>query len=225
MTADLLWLSLAWLCYFLLHSWLAANATKDWLALHRPRLMPYYRLVYNLLALLLLALPLYFTFAPDEPPLWQWRGVWHWVANALALLAMLGFLYSLRFYDGSVFLGLSQWRRRAQQVEEPGDLRISPLHRYVRHPWYSLGLVLVWTRDMDAPLLLSSILITGYFVFGSRLEEVKLRQLYGEAYASYCRAVPGLLPRPWRCLHRKQAMALEAQGRMQRKPGQPDPLG
>jgi len=222
MLADLTWLSLAWLGYFLLHSWLAAATTKAWVAAHWPRLMHYYRLVYNLLAVLLLALPLYFTLAPNEPPLWQWQGAWRWLADGLALLAVLGFLYSLRFYDGGVFLGLSQWRRRAQQVEEAGDLRISPLHRYVRHPWYSLGLVLIWTRDMDAPMLLSSILITLYFIFGSRLEEGKLQALYGEAYAAYCKAVPGLLPRPWRCLDRRQAAALEVRGR---KPGEADTRG
>ncbi len=213
MLADLGWLALAWLGYFLIHSLLAADFSKRWVGTHWPRLMPAYRLVYNLLAVLLLALPLYFTLMPDEPPLWQWHGAWRWLADGLALAALLGFVYSLRYYDGGVFTGLSQWRRRAGQVEEPGDLRISPLHRHVRHPWYSLGLVLLWTRDMNAPMLLSSLLITLYFVFGSRLEERKLEQRYGEAYATYRRAVPGLLPRPWRRLAPHQASALEARGR------------
>ena len=92
---------------------------------------------------------------------------------------------------------------------QAGDLRISPLHRHVRHPWYSLALVLIWTRDMDAPLLLTSLLVSGYFALGSRLEERKLEAMYGVVYRDYCRAVPGLLPRPWRCLDAERAAQLE----------------
>lgn len=209
MSHELLWLALAWLAYFGIHSWLASLSVKEWLARRRPGLMPYYRLAYNLLATLLLALPLALTFVPESEPLWQWRGGWAWLANGLALAAVAAFVYSLKFYDGGVFLGLSQWRSRSTEVERPGDLRISPLHRFVRHPWYSLALVLIWTRDMDAHLLLSSLLISAYFALGSRLEERKLVAMYGEVYGDYRRAVPGLLPRPWRYLSAQDAMSLE----------------
>jgi cell division protein FtsL len=66
---------------------------------------------------------------------------------------------------------------------------------------------------MDAPLLLTSVLVTAYFVIGSRLEERKLLAQYGEAYARYRALVPGLLPRPWRHLSAAQASELEQRAR------------
>jgi hypothetical protein len=106
-------------------------------------------------------------------------------------------------------------------VEDQERFYISPLHRFVRHPWYSLGLVLVWTRDMNGPLLLSASAITLYFIVGSRLEERKLLVYHGEAYRRYRARVPGLIPLPWRYLNRQAARALVCAAR--RTGGSEDP--
>ena len=106
------------------------------------------------------------------------------------------------------FLGtkpLSEGRRDA--VEHDG-FRISPLHRYVRHPWYALGLVLVWTRDMNAPLLVSAVAITLYLILGAQLEEKKLEAHFGPVYRAYKKKVSGLLPVPWKRLTAEEAAAL-----------------
>jgi protein-S-isoprenylcysteine O-methyltransferase Ste14 len=212
-TQGLVLLALAWLAYFAIHSLLASLRVKTALASACPRCMSGYRLVYNLLAVALLAPPLWLTFNLPGEPLWQWRGTWGWLADGAALLALAGFGYSLRFYDGSGFLGLRQLRDGHREPTEPEGLCISPLHRWVRHPWYTLGLVVLWSREMNAPLLFTSLLITGYFAIGSRLEERKLLAQYGAAYARYRQAVPGLLPRPWRHLTAGQARTIEAEAR------------
>ncbi len=108
----LIYLSLAWLVYFGLHSLLASPASKDWVARHWPRLRPGYRLGYNLLALVLLGVPLWLFLQYPGPLLWRWSGGWAWLANSLALLALLGFILSSRAYDNLDFLGLRQWRGR-----------------------------------------------------------------------------------------------------------------
>ncbi|MBS1173845.1 MAG: hypothetical protein H6R12_2675 [Proteobacteria bacterium] len=100
--------------------------------------------------------------------------------------------WTLRDYDGSEFLGLRQWRAREQRVEDQESFHLSTLHRFVRHPWYSLGLVLLWTRDMDAARLVAATLATGYLVIGSWLEERKLLVYHGERYRSYRQRVPAL---------------------------------
>lgn len=212
-TGGLLALAASWLIYAAIHSLLASHAVKRRLAARCPQCLSGYRLFYNLLAVGLLPVPLWLTLTVPGESLWQWQGPWAWLANGLALLALVGFFYSLRFYDGSGFLGLRQLRQGHRTLDEPEGLCISPLHRWVRHPWYSLGLVILWTRDMDAPLLLTTLLITAYFVLGSRLEERKLLAQYGEAYARYRAAVPGLVPRPWRHLSAAQAAHLEQQAR------------
>jgi hypothetical protein len=168
---HLLILALAWLAYFAAHSLTASLWLKRRFAAWRPAWMPAYRLGFNLAAALLLLPPLWLTYSDPGPWLWQWDGPWAWIANGLAVLALLGFVWSLRWYDGQEFAGLRQWREQRHGVEDQEAFHLSPLHRYVRHPWYSLGLVLIWTRDMDASLLLTSVLLTGYLVLGSRLEE------------------------------------------------------
>lgn len=202
---PLLWLSLAWLLYFGLHSLLASHACKDWVARRWPRLRPSYRLGYNLLALALLTGPVGLFLLYDGPYLWRWSGGWAWLANGLALLALLGFLFSSRAYDNLDFLGLRQWREGRTR---PNRFGLSFWHRFVRHPWYSFGLVILWTRDMNAAGLVSALWITAYLVVGSRLEERKLQEELGEIYARYRARVPGLVPRPWRYLSREQARRL-----------------
>ena len=119
--------------------------------------------------------------------------------------ALFGFFWSLKFYDGSEFLGLRQIRLGIREVRDQERFHISPLHRYVRHPWYNLGLVLVWTEDMDPARLVSALVITLYFVIGSYQEEKKLLVYHGEQYRRYQQQVPGLIPKPWRYLSREQA--------------------
>jgi protein-S-isoprenylcysteine O-methyltransferase Ste14 len=202
-------LAAAWLGYFAIHSALASLAVKRWVSARRPRWMAAYRLFFNAAAVGLLGVPLGMVLAWRGELLWQWTGPAWWVVNGAAALALVGFLWSLRFYDGSEFLGLRQWRARVGRVEDQERLRISPLHRFVRHPWYSLGLVILWTRSMDAALLVSACVITLYFVVGSRLEERKLIAYHGDAYRAYRERVPGLLPLPWKHLDRDAAARLE----------------
>jgi protein-S-isoprenylcysteine O-methyltransferase Ste14 len=199
---------LAWLGYFAAHSVLASLAVKRWVADRRPDWMPAYRLFFNAVAMLLLLPPLVLTYWQRGPWLWEWTGFAWWIANGLAAVATLGFLYSLRWYDGAEVLGLRQWRGNVRAVEDQERFHLSPLHRWVRHPWYSLGLVLVWTRDMDASLLLTAVMITLYFVAGSRLEERKLMHYHGDVYRRYRRLAPALIPRPWRHLSPEQAREL-----------------
>ncbi|WP_456404573.1 DUF1295 domain-containing protein [Thiolapillus sp.] len=212
MSPMLLWLVAAWLGYFIIHSVLASLMVKNWVAHRWPRRMPWYRLFFNVVATVLLVVPLYLTWAIGGESLFAWKGLWWWLGNGLALAAVAGFIYSLRHYDGSEFLGLRQLRDGERRVEDQERFRISPLHRHVRHPWYFLGLILIWTRDMTAAMLVSAIMMTLYFILGSWLEERKLLAYYGEAYREYRRRVPGLLPLPWRRLGRHQAQELERRG-------------
>lgn len=202
---ELLLLGLAWFAYAALHSLLASFAVKDRVAARWPGFMPWYRLAYNLVAVVA-ALPLaWLVYTAPGGWLWRWTGPWAWLANGLALAAVAVLFLSARHYDMDEFLGLRQWRERMPQADRPGGFSISPFHRFVRHPWYCCGLVLVWTRDMNPALLLSALAITLYFVVGSRLEEKKLLALHGAAYRRYRARVPGLLPLPWKYLRRDEA--------------------
>jgi protein-S-isoprenylcysteine O-methyltransferase Ste14 len=174
--------------------------------------MPWYRLGFNGLALLLLLPPLTLMWRLRTESLWEWQGLSAWFAHGLTALALLGFVWTLRFYDGSEFLGLRQLRLGIHDIQDQERLHISPLHRYVRHPWYGLGLVLIWTQEMDPARLLSALLITLYLLIGLRFEERKLLVYHGDVYNEYRRRVPGLIPNPWHRLTREQADALLHRG-------------
>ena len=208
---DIVLLSICWIGYFALHSTLASLGVKRKIAADWPDLMPYYRLMFNILASLLLLPILWLTYHVPKPMLWRWQGIAAWLANGLALAAIVGFWRSLISYDMREFLGLRQLQLHVRKVEDQEHFHLSPFHRYVRHPWYFFGLVLIWTRDMSVTTLLSSVFITLYFVLGSWLEEKKLLVYHGDTYRRYMARIPGLIPLPWKCLSAAEAEMLVKQ--------------
>ena len=201
-------LIILWSLYFVLHSSLASLKIKEYVARQWPFLMPWYRLFFNVAAILFLLPPLYVMFEYPGNTLWTWQGVWFYIANGIALLAIAGFFWSLRYYDGGEFTGLNQLREKTHTVEDQESFHLSPLHRFVRHPWYALGLAIIWTRDMNQAFLVTAVLISAYLIFGSRLEEKKLLRYHGEIYRKYREKVPGLVPLPWRYLTKAEAEEL-----------------
>jgi protein-S-isoprenylcysteine O-methyltransferase Ste14 len=194
-----------WILYFLLHSLFASILFKSLVIRHFSHVMPCYRLCFNIIAIILLIVPLWLTFSKPSEYLYQWHGLGQWLSNILVMLAIAGFVWSLRFYDSQEFLGLKQLKENASSIDDQESFKLSPLHRFVRHPWYFLGLVLIWSREMNLYMLTSAIMMTLYFWIGSRLEERKLRVYYGERYQEYAEKVPALFPLPWKYLTADQA--------------------
>lgn len=199
--------------YFVLHSLTASLWLKRRVAACCPALVPYYRLLFNTLATLL-ALPLlYLAWRYPGESLWEWQGTAGYLADAIGLLALIALLYSLRLYDMSEFAGLRQARGDSRVIEDQERFRISDFHRYVRHPWYFLILLVLWSRDMSSNQLLIYSLVTLYLIIGSRLEERKLIAYHGPVYEAYRRRVASLLPLPWKTLSRREAQLLLTQHR------------
>ncbi len=196
-------LALGWVLYAALHSLLAGLRLKATVARHWPGFAPWYRLAYNAVAVLAVLPLLWLMRATPGAELWAWNGVWAWLANGLAVVALFGAMQSSRAYAMNDFLGLGVLGGAG--AIERDVFRLSTPHRFVRHPWYSFGLVIVWTRDMNAAMLVSALAITIYFVAGSWLEEKKLIAIHGDTYRRYRERVPGLVPLPWKHLSRDEA--------------------
>ncbi len=205
---PLLWLPTAWFAFALFHSFAASTRTKEWAAHRWPKAVPWYRLAYNVVSLVAVLPALYLTYATNGPLLWQWTGAWRWVSQGLALVAVGGFVVTARWYDMGVFLGLRQLREHDHRADGNERLHISPIHRFVRHPWYFFGLLLVWTGDKNLPLLVSALAVTLYLIVGARLEEGKLIATYGDSYRRYRTRVAGLVPLPWKTLSAEEAQRL-----------------
>lgn len=195
-------LALAWCAYFTVHSLLAGNATKAWLGARSPALARRYRLLYNAIALLTLLPLLTLQVSLASEPVLAVPPVLRIASDLLALAAALTFLWTLRYYDTRAFLGLP--------AAHPESFTLSPLHRHVRHPWYFLALIIVWTRPPDPAWLVAGAAITIYLVIGSRLEDRKLIEAFGEPYRRYRARVPGLWPIPGRSLSADEAARWQA---------------
>ncbi len=198
-------LIILWLLYFSIHSLLASIRFKQFILNSYPGFMPWYRLSFNIIAILLIIPPLFVMARNPGNIVWQWTGNWSYLANGLALLAVAGFIWSLRSYDSAEFIGTRQLDEGRVDVTEKESFKLSVFHRFVRHPWYTLALVLIWTRDMNVSFLISAILMSLYFILGSRLEESKLIAFHGDQYRLYRKHVAALFPLPWRFLSREKA--------------------
>ena len=134
--------AVAWLTFGAGHSLLACGRAKGWL---QPLLGAFYRLGYNAVAVLHLAL------------VWL-IGAWVFGAgSAFSLPPYLGpmmigvsvagwlvMLIGLRGYDLGRLAGTRQIRNYLNGTDEPEDepLRLDGLHRYVRHPLYTAGFLI-----------------------------------------------------------------------------------
>ena len=89
------------------------------------------------------------------------------------------------------------------QNKSTNKLMISGIHKHIRHPLYAATFVFIWGLLILFPLyslLITDIIITAYTLIGVRYEERKLEKEFGDAYETYKRQVPMIIPRLRRIL-------------------------
>ena len=185
---------LAILIYGLVHSLLASLRLKA-LARHwfGPSANRWFRLIYNLVAGLTLLPILLLPVVLVDKSLYHIRFPWIILTGVIqvAALAILG--VGVWQTGWMSFLGIRQLLGYGR--EKPTRLVINGLYRYVRHPLYTAGLVIIWLIPvMTCNLLALNIGLTLYTLVGAVYEERKLLQVFGEEYAVYRRRTPMLIP-------------------------------
>lgn len=173
----------AWLFYFFVHSFLAKLQVKNYFSQTWPKLFPYYRIAYNLIAFLGLGILLVLSIPQTTKSLNSYLGI------SLTATGFILILLAFRVFNLREFLGL--------EPEKPTTLVVRGMYCYVRHPLYFgtiifiAGLYLLFpSSNMLAILIISY----AYIWIGSRLEEQKLHKLYGESYHLYAQKVKSLIP-------------------------------
>lgn len=197
MPMSLLIFGAAIAAYFALHSILASHTVKNYLM---TKLLPqrYYRLAFNTLSILLL-LPLAWLFFPMEKAVvWSYLLKMQLVGWLCMAIGAGWVIAAFRKYDLLEFSGFLQMK--SGQPPEHDSLNTAGVNAWVRHPLYFGTLLVVWGWFIISPtdaVLLLVVLASLYTYIGARLEERKLVQQFGEAYRSYQREVPMLLPFKW----------------------------
>lgn len=196
MSSAQLLLYLLLITWCILHSLLISASVNAWLKQQRAAVRGTYRLLYSLFVSLTLLPLLWLQYHLPQEIIFSWSG-WLRIPQVLLLLyALLLIIGGQVVYDLGYLVGIRQWRNWRQGKEAPKlPFTSRGVLSYVRHPWYSAGLPILWTvgpiTDANWP---SRLILSIYLVIGTLLEERKLLRELGEPYRRYCEQVPMLVP-------------------------------
>jgi protein-S-isoprenylcysteine O-methyltransferase Ste14 len=182
--------------YGTLHSLLASHQAKriSEKLLGETFARRWYRLFYNLVALVTLMPVLWVTAVSPDEILWQAPSPWNLLLRSIQMLALVGMGYALLQTGSLSFLGLRQLVSESGH-EEPQPFVTGGLYRLVRHPIYTFGLVFLWfspTLSLNSATF--ALGITAYILIGIVFEERKLEREFGSAYREYKQKTPALIP-------------------------------
>jgi protein-S-isoprenylcysteine O-methyltransferase Ste14 len=154
--------------------------------------MKFYRLLYNLFAVISLAPVLYLMITVPNTILYQVPTPWNYLMllgqGSSALLLLVAVLQT----DLLAFAGL----RQLMEAEQTGGLVTTGLYRFVRHPLYTFSLLILWLSPyMTVNSFIVYAALTIYVWIGIIFEERKLLREFGKDYAEYKSTTPMLLPR------------------------------
>jgi methanethiol S-methyltransferase len=208
LSAKHFYIILAWVLWCTLHSALISVTVTEYMKRRMGNGFRFYRLCYNAASVTTLVPLIYHSHRIGETPLFSWEGPLAMVPVLLLAAAVYLFVVGGRHYSWTQLLGIAQIRAgRANDSPSGGDsFVVSGLHRAVRHPWYLGGILIVWAQELSLPAILTSTVISLYFIIGSFLEERKLVREFGDRYREYQRTVSMLFP--WRWLKTKIALHL-----------------
>jgi protein-S-isoprenylcysteine O-methyltransferase Ste14 len=179
--------------YGVLHSVLASNQVKTSIARQYPAFYArYYRLIYNMIGFVtLLPAGLLVYLLPDQA-LYNIPYPFIMITLMVQGLSGIGLLVVLGGTGAGSFLGLNQL---VGMNEGPGRLKTDGFYRYMRHPLYTLSLIIIWLLPwMTVNRLAFIASATAYLLIGAIFEERKMLQEFGEEYARYKAATPMFIP-------------------------------
>jgi len=186
--------------YGVIHSILAAQTVKNGVArlLGKGFVARFYRFLFSLIGgITLLPLLAMVVLLPDEL-IYLIPTPWSFFTGLIQLAAGGCFMAALVQTGFSDFLGLRRIlldEQSAIESLELDELVTTGMYRWVRHPLYFFGMVIMWLMPvMTWNTLALFIGATGYLLIGSLFEERRLEQQFGEAYRAYKRRTPWMLP-------------------------------
>ena len=186
-----------WLIFFIVlwgivHSLLASLRFKDFMCrLLGNGFMKFYRLLYNLFAVISFLPVLYLMVSLPDRSLYQVPPPWSYIMIAGQAISALFLLIAVLQTDILAFVGLRQLIDR----QEKSSLVLDGLYRIIRHPLYTFSLLILWLLpSMTVNTFVVFAALTVYILIGIVFEERKLLREFGQAYADYRSNTPMLIP-------------------------------
>ena len=179
-------IGILWLVYGIIHSLLASEFMK------KIFVTKYYRLIYNLIAVILLVLILYLLIVTKSARLIP-SSFFNQLLGGIMMLSGICVMYiSIKGYASKEFLGTD-----FNSTKLP-TLKTDDLSAFVRHPLYMGTLLFMWGIFgffATESCLISVLILTIYIRIGMYFEEKKLVKLFGKQYEEYQKNVPMLIPK------------------------------
>lgn len=185
-------LAVLWILFGVLHSVLAGLHIKQRFATAFPHQVKYYRLLYTIFAALTFGVVLWYLVQLPSPLLFQRNLFTNAIGVVIFVIGFTIMVICIKKY----FLSLSGLKSLFQE-RPTHQLMISGIHRYVRHPLYLGTFMALWGAFLIYPLLslfMTNVVITAYTLIGISFEERKLIAEFGNAYKTYQKQVPKLIP-------------------------------
>lgn len=158
----------------------------------------WYRAFYVLQSVILLFPMVFFYFSLPDVSFFAPASPFKEMLFVIFVSALLFGLYAAKSYDNMSFFGIKQVRKRiienVENYSEHDRIIENGALKYVRHPYYFTGIVLLWARPLFVKDLIVNVIFSVYFILGSINEERKLKRIFGEEYERYAKNVPMLLP-------------------------------
>ena len=176
----------------ILHSLLASFRFKDFLCRALgDGFMKFYRLLYNLFAVISITPVLYLMMKLPDKILYQVLSPWSYFMRGGQVISVFFLFASALQTDLLAFVGL----RQLIEEEKKGNLITSGLYRFVRHPLYTFSLLILWlSPSLTINTFAVFAALTIYVVIGIIFEERKLLREFGQTYAKYKSVTPMLIP-------------------------------
>jgi len=196
---DVLIIFLLFAVYAWVHSVLASYRVKEIFKKNFGDLIAFYRLGYNLFAIV----SLYLIYELSPKPhviIYDLQNPFDMLILIPQFIALIGLLWSFKYVCVKEFLGINQIKRYIQKkyssdLDEDLTLTIGGPYKYSRHPIYFFSIMfLLFRPTMDLFYLTYFLLIVAYFYIGAYYEEKKLVRSFGEIYTRYQESVPQIIP-------------------------------
>ncbi len=193
------YLSFLWIIWCFLHSFFIALSFVQKIEHKLGDSFRYYRLLYNLFAFISL-IPVYlYTRSLYTEPFWIWTGKLLIVKYFLVFTGFVLLWLGSKSFSMKQFTGISQALKSNsfRTLNKKGDISSNGVLKFIRHPWYTSGIVLIWSQNFDITRLIVAIILTIYIVIGAFLEEQKLLREFGDSYKNYRESVSMFFPVKW----------------------------
>jgi methanethiol S-methyltransferase len=190
-------ISVLWSVYCILHSYLISTKFTNFVSRLLRSYYAFYRMFYVIVSIVLLIPLINYENSLDQQVVFTYSPFLTVLRYFLYYGSLVVFFLAFFFnYDSLSFFGIRQILgfRKTANSNTSGEIRKNGLLGVVRHPMYLALIIFLWSQTFRIMDVVVNTILTIYIIIGTLLEERKLVAEFGEAYISYQKEVPMLIP-------------------------------